>query len=213
MPQSFQFIVRNGPEPGKVISLTRPEMVIGRDPTADIPLPDAEVSRRHARVYLQGGGYWIEDFGSTNGTFVNDRRLVGPHALADGEILQLGNNISLLYQIIQLDANVTVISTGREPRNANVPPSPTAPPVSFSPPEPKLEESFPEVEEYPEVIEEVSVPSLGGMSGSQMWLLAGGGCLVILLCMLLAGVIAFDQLNMYCKEPFDVIFRTLGYCY
>ena len=80
---------------------------------------------------------------------------------------------------------------------------------------PPEEEAFiPEVEEYPEdVVEDLSAPKKTGLSGNQMWLLAGGGCLIILLCVLVAGAITFDQLNMYCKEPFDVIFRALGYCY
>jgi pSer/pThr/pTyr-binding forkhead associated (FHA) protein len=213
MPQNFQFIVQKGPEPGKVIALNRPELVLGRDASADIPLPDAEVSRRHARVYLQGGGYWIEDLGSTNGTFVKDRRLVGPHALADGETLVLGNNVSLLFEIVQLDPNATVISAGRELRPAGYQPVPASSPSAFNPPTPEEDLFIPEVEEYSDYVEDISVPKPAGMSGSQMWLLAGGGCLIILLCMLTAGAIAFDQLNMYCREPFDVIFRALGYCY
>lgn len=216
MAQNYQFTIRTGPEPGKAIALSRPEMVLGRDPNADIPLPDAEVSRRHARVYLQGGGYWIEDLGSTNGTFVNDRRLVGPHALADGEILQLGNNVSLIFQIqvAVADPNATVISTGREARAAGLPSVPAPPPGGFVAPVPDEDVFIPEVEEYPvDIVEDLSEPPKTGFNSNQMWLLAGGGCLIILLCMFLAGAIAFDQLNMYCKEPFDVIFRALGYCY
>jgi pSer/pThr/pTyr-binding forkhead associated (FHA) protein len=212
MPQNFQFIVQTGPEPGKVISLNRSELVIGRDANADIPLPDAEVSRRHARVYLQGNGYWIEDLGSTNGTFVNDRRLVGPHALADGENLALGNNVTLLFQVVPIDPNATVLSTGSKPLPAGSPPGLAVPPASY-PAEIQEEEAFiPEIEEFPDRIEDLSTPKKSGPSSGQMWMIAGGGCLVILLCTLVAGAIAFDQLNMYCKEPFDVIFRALGFC-
>jgi predicted component of type VI protein secretion system len=52
-----------------------PEVVIGRHSTCQIRSAGQSVSRRHARVYLTTGGYWIEDLGSSNGTFVSGERL------------------------------------------------------------------------------------------------------------------------------------------
>jgi predicted component of type VI protein secretion system len=69
-----------------------PDAVIGREGT-DIVLADPEVSRRHAAVRSHEGGIAIEDLGSTNGTFVNDRRVSGTVALSDGDIVRLGNTV------------------------------------------------------------------------------------------------------------------------
>ena len=72
----FQLVVSEGAEPGAIFALDADILVIGRDPGADIVLTDPEVSRRHALLALEGAGYTIKDMGSTNGTFVDDERLV-----------------------------------------------------------------------------------------------------------------------------------------
>ena len=69
--QSFQFVMRTGPNPGKVFDVSKSEIYIGRDINNDIVINDPEVSRHHCRLTQGGGGYTIEDLGSTNGTFVN----------------------------------------------------------------------------------------------------------------------------------------------
>ena len=67
--------------------------VIGRDPMeSSHVVADESVSRMHARVYAHGGALHVEDLGSTNGTFVNGRRLVEAQGvrLRDGDELVLG---------------------------------------------------------------------------------------------------------------------------
>ncbi|MGK5521857.1 FHA domain-containing protein [Micromonospora sp. URMC 107] len=64
--------------------------VIGRAPTADIVVHDAHLSRRHAEVWLTGEGAALADLGSTNGTWLNDRRITGVERLADGDVIRLG---------------------------------------------------------------------------------------------------------------------------
>jgi S-DNA-T family DNA segregation ATPase FtsK/SpoIIIE len=61
----FQLIMRSGPTPGKVFQLKNDEVFIGRDVGNDIVINDAEISRRHARLSVQAGGYILEDLGST----------------------------------------------------------------------------------------------------------------------------------------------------
>lgn len=73
-----------------VISLTTDEAIIGRDDTADIVLPETTVSRRHARITASAGQRMIEDLGSQNGTWVNERRVTAPTPLADGDRIRLG---------------------------------------------------------------------------------------------------------------------------
>jgi pSer/pThr/pTyr-binding forkhead associated (FHA) protein len=76
--------MRTGPTPGQVFELSANEMTLGREPGNEITINDAEISRKHARLSLQAGTYMLEDLGSTNGTFVNGQRLMGPHALRAG---------------------------------------------------------------------------------------------------------------------------------
>ncbi len=66
------------------LSLGAGEYVLGRDPNAAITLKASKVSRRHARIWTEGGHYWLEDLGSANGTFCGGKRLSGRLALEDG---------------------------------------------------------------------------------------------------------------------------------
>jgi hypothetical protein len=72
------------------------ELVIGRDDVCDIPLADAGVSRRHARLHFRDGAWIVEDLGSLNGTAVNGVR-VGRCRLRPGDHLRLGG------QVIEID--------------------------------------------------------------------------------------------------------------
>jgi diguanylate cyclase (GGDEF)-like protein len=65
------------------------EVVLGRDAACTVPLPAEDVSRRHARVTPDEGGHLLADLGSTNGTFVNGRR-IATHRLAAGDRVRLG---------------------------------------------------------------------------------------------------------------------------
>lgn len=83
--------------PSKEFELVRSEYVIGRDDGVDIVISTPAVSRRHARVMLEGDGYIIEDLGSSNGTFVNGDRLIGRRKLQHGDEVRLGQAITLRY--------------------------------------------------------------------------------------------------------------------
>lgn len=65
-------------------------MTIGRSPECQVPLTDPYASSYHARIFFQDGGIFIEDLGSTNGTFVNGIRVSDPLALEDGAQIQIG---------------------------------------------------------------------------------------------------------------------------
>lgn len=109
--QSFQLVVRAGPTPGKVYPIMKKEIIIGRDPNSDVLINDAEISRHHATVKFQPEGFVIEDLGSTNGTIVNGQRLVGPHVLHPGEIINLGEHVSLVFdRQVTLDPDATTVS-------------------------------------------------------------------------------------------------------
>jgi predicted component of type VI protein secretion system len=107
---NFQMIMQSGPNQGKTTSLEKSEIFIGRDLGNDIVINDPEVSRRHARMVKQAGGYVVEDMGSTNGTTVNGQRLTGPHLLRDGDVVTLGENVRFIFEEFILDPDSTVAS-------------------------------------------------------------------------------------------------------
>jgi len=63
---------------------------IGRDDTNDIVIDDTFISRRHADIAFLNGNFWVEDQGSTNGTFINGRRLAKRSQLFAGDRLTVG---------------------------------------------------------------------------------------------------------------------------
>ena len=67
------------------------EHVLGRDPDLELFLDSPSVSRRHALVKVTGEAATVEDLGSKNGTFVSDRRVESPTALADGDVIRVGS--------------------------------------------------------------------------------------------------------------------------
>ncbi|MFI2667629.1 FHA domain-containing protein [Micromonospora carbonacea] len=82
--------VAGGPMRGASFRLGRTPQVIGRATTAEVSVDDPHLSRRHASVRLSGDGVWLEDLGSTNGTWLNDRRIESPELLSDGDVIRLG---------------------------------------------------------------------------------------------------------------------------
>tara|TARA_B100000470_G_scaffold221236_1_gene211163 strand:+ start:588 stop:2252 length:1665 start_codon:yes stop_codon:yes gene_type:complete len=66
------------------------DVLIGRHPECGVQLESNAVSRRHARVFVEGGGYAIEDLGSGNGTFVNGQKIEGPTQLSPQDRIKLG---------------------------------------------------------------------------------------------------------------------------
>ncbi len=79
-----------GPNPGQRFTLSGDSLLIGRQEDADIYLESLAVSRQHARLRCHGGEYFVEDVGSSNGTFINGRRISGPTPLVEGDALQIG---------------------------------------------------------------------------------------------------------------------------
>ena len=92
-------VIERGRSAGKVFTLSEGESQIGRwdadggifpDVDLDADDPEAKVSRRHARISLRNGQYFIEDLGSTNGTFVNRGKRLQP---GQPQLLREGDEI------------------------------------------------------------------------------------------------------------------------
>lgn len=84
-------------EEAREIPLAGEEFVIGRDHTADLVIPSPLVSRRHACVYRENGQYMVQDLGSTNHTFLNDRQLEAATPLGPGDTIRLGSAVRLTF--------------------------------------------------------------------------------------------------------------------
>jgi pSer/pThr/pTyr-binding forkhead associated (FHA) protein len=68
------------------------ELTVGRAAGCQLSIPDDTfVSQLHARVYESDGLTYVEDLGSTNGTYVNGRRITAPSPLRRGDSLQIGS--------------------------------------------------------------------------------------------------------------------------
>ena len=66
-------------------------LLVGREGENDIPLVRDEFSSgRHARFEPRRDGVWVEDIGSTNGTYVNGVRLTAPRKLSSGDVVRVG---------------------------------------------------------------------------------------------------------------------------
>ena len=66
---------------------------IGRGDRCAIRLQDTYVSQVHARLYAKDGAWYAEDLGSTNGTFLNDRRVDAPVEVHAGDVLKIGKTV------------------------------------------------------------------------------------------------------------------------
>ena len=75
---------------GRVWPIRAPAMTLGRDPGSDVVLDDPAASWHHARLLSDGADVVLEDFGSTNGTWVNGQRLAGRRALVPGDLIRCG---------------------------------------------------------------------------------------------------------------------------
>jgi diguanylate cyclase (GGDEF)-like protein len=84
---------------GQVYALDGTEHVIGRGTEADVWVEDGGVSRRHARITCRSDGkYFVEDLGSTNGTFVDSQR-IKTCEIRPGARIQVGPHVTLRFQI------------------------------------------------------------------------------------------------------------------
>jgi pSer/pThr/pTyr-binding forkhead associated (FHA) protein len=98
---TFRLVVRRGPQPNQTYDLTKDITTLGRDITNDIVINDPEVSRHHLRITRNVEGCTLEDLGSTNGTFVNGQRITGSRPLNNGDMIGLGETVTLGYERVR----------------------------------------------------------------------------------------------------------------
>ena len=89
--------VMSGADDGKVFEFDKTPIIVGRHLEDDVCLPyDTRVSRHHGRITKEGKTYFIEEAGpegkgSTNGTFVNEKRIISKTPISAGDMILLGS--------------------------------------------------------------------------------------------------------------------------
>lgn len=83
-------------EPAALKGRTYPlaeELTVGRAAGCQVTIDDTYASQIHARVFSRDGQLFVEDLGSTNGTYLNRQKVQGPQAFRRGDRLQVGNTV------------------------------------------------------------------------------------------------------------------------
>jgi pSer/pThr/pTyr-binding forkhead associated (FHA) protein len=88
-----RLVVTEGPLRGTIVPLGTSSVMVGRSPSCTLVLDDDYSSSRHARVFPLADGWYVEDLGSTNGTFVGEHRIDGPTRLPTGTPVRVGRSV------------------------------------------------------------------------------------------------------------------------
>ena len=119
---------------GKVLPITLSQFVVGRDPQCQLRPASAMISKRHCAVIQREGKAYVRDFGSTNGTFVNDQAVKDEIELHNNDQLKIG---PLLFQVqIAHDAPSLKGATPKPPTKAIADKAPPSAATAKTPPPP-----------------------------------------------------------------------------
>ena len=135
---SFRLAVRRGPQPNQAFEISKDVSTLGRDISNDIVINDRETSRHHLRIMRSGDTLTIEDLGSTNGTFVNGKRVSGVTPLQNGDMVGLGETVTLALEVYRA-----------QDAPPEIPPSPLDQPTPVASPPPPVEPPAPAPVEPP----------------------------------------------------------------
>jgi pSer/pThr/pTyr-binding forkhead associated (FHA) protein len=86
-------VVTQGPLTGTSLPLRPAGTVIGRNPECALVLDDDFASGRHARIFHRDNAWFVEDLGSTNGTYLGTERLTAPTRVESGSSLRIGKTV------------------------------------------------------------------------------------------------------------------------
>ncbi|GAB3537007.1 FHA domain-containing protein [Arthrobacter tecti] len=92
-PQAHSLVVTEGPLSGTTLELASSPILLGRAQEATLVLEDDYASGRHARLFPQGSRWFIEDLGSTNGTFLGGNQLTRALPVEPGIPVRIGKTV------------------------------------------------------------------------------------------------------------------------
>ena len=201
----FQLKMRAGATPGEVYALEQEETMVGRDLANDIAISDPEVSRRHARFVVKEGIVFVEDLGSTNGTFLNDTRLSSPQPLRPGDTITFGDKIVMTFEEAGLGEEPQVEMTEDTPAKqplyeqeipAPVSYEPPLEPAAYQPPAPQARSTrSQQMPAYPEQERKGGFPT---------WLIVLLVAIVVIICVI-AVTLYFMPASWWCAITFDIL--------
>lgn len=210
MSSNYQLVMTTGPNSGQTFILDGTEFSIGRDINNDFVINDTEMSRKHAKIYLTGPGFVIEDLGSTNGTFVNGQRLAGVHLLAAGDVISFGENVTCSFEVPAVDPDATRVSAQAPSYSPPVPQSysygePTPPPSAPVPPQetfisPPVSQEYVSAPVQPSYSGEVpgAYPPAEKPKKKNRTLLIVIILILLVICCCVVAAIVVDSMNLYC---------------
>ena len=88
-----ELVLLTGSTDARRVRIRHQGHVVGRSPDADIHIDDPYASEFHSRIGLQDDRVVVHDLGSTNGTYVNGRRVTSPTSASRGDTVQIGKTI------------------------------------------------------------------------------------------------------------------------
>lgn len=92
-PDGLTLVVTAGSLQGTTLHLSQAPVLIGRAPECTLVVEDDYASSRHARFFLRDGAWYVEDLGSTNGTFIGKTRLTAPTRIEIGVPVRIGRTV------------------------------------------------------------------------------------------------------------------------
>jgi pSer/pThr/pTyr-binding forkhead associated (FHA) protein len=94
LPPGPRSVVVRAPDGAKPHSVhIAASMVVGRGPECELQIEDTYASQQHARLFGKNGAWYVEDLGSTNGTFVNEQKLAAPAMVQAGDKIRVGTTV------------------------------------------------------------------------------------------------------------------------
>src|SRR5262245_6113258 len=121
----FSLVVTQGSQQGKAIPVNKAEFTIGRDAQCNLRPASQHVSKNHCALRTKADRVFVEDFGSTNGTFINDEPVKGEREIRDGDRLRIGPlDFVVKLEGVQAEKPTHVEKETQAPAAA---PKPTAP--------------------------------------------------------------------------------------
>jgi pSer/pThr/pTyr-binding forkhead associated (FHA) protein len=88
-----RLVVTEGPLRGTTLPLTSSAVLVGRAPSCTLVLDDDYSSSRHARLFPENGQWFVEDLGSTNGTYLGSARVERPMPVPAGAPVRIGKSV------------------------------------------------------------------------------------------------------------------------
>jgi len=210
----YQATMRSGPFPGKTFPIEKEEAVLGRDLANEIVISDPEVSRRHARFFIRDESVFVEDLGSTNGTFLNGERIASPQQLRMGDVITFGESVVMVFEKFTQEPGETEaappVETVPEPVYPPPPPQPHFEPETYQPPadtgyyrrtgpvQPTPDEEEPSVPIMPERARKAK------RDGLPTWMIILIIAIVVVVCVI-AVTLYFMPASWWCAITFDAL--------